>query len=51
MMNLNSIFLRRKNKVVIESETEKLPVSYVATLNSNIAELGYTLSRDVLNKM
>lgn len=44
----NSIYLRRKNKVILEPKQAVLPVSYLATAMKNIESIGYTFSEDVI---
>ena len=44
----NTIFLRRKNKLILTKETGKVAKTHVATLLKNIEQLGYTLSPEVL---
>lgn len=41
---INTIYLRRKNKVVLAEGTSKLEATYLAGLLKNIESLGYTLS-------
>lgn len=50
-MNWNSILLRRKNKVIIPRGRGRLPTSYVATINQNLEEIGYTLSAEVIGAL
>lgn len=49
MSNVNEIYLRRANKImVLHPETATTGLSTVATLNKNLESLGYTLSRDAI---
>ena len=45
------IFLRRKNKLLVNPGTGTLPDVYVATLLKNIEPLGYTFSKDLLERV
>ena len=45
---LNSIYLRRKNKIVLSSSNSKLPATDLATMLKNIESLGYTFSPDLI---
>jgi hypothetical protein len=44
----NSIFLRRRNKVILQAGTENNSVAYTGTLLKNLENLGYTLSKDLI---
>lgn len=44
----NKIFLRRKNKLVVEKGNGKSSVAQIATLNKNLESLGYTLSQNLI---
>lgn len=51
LMNMNTIYLRRANKLIVnrgESSGELLPHTYLATALNNIEQLGYTLSAPLL---
>ena len=48
---MNSIYLRRKNKLHLKSGTETLPERYLATLLKNIEPLGYTLSPELAERV
>lgn len=51
-MNMNTIYLRRANKLIVnrgESPRELLPHTYLATALNNIEQLGYTFSAPLLN--
>ena len=45
---LNSIYLRRKNKVVLDSSNGKLEPEDLATILKNIESLGYTFSPELI---
>ncbi|MGW8824698.1 cytoplasmic protein [Paenibacillus lautus] len=48
---MNSIYLRRANKLMVdaENESDRLPKAYLATAVKNIEQLGYTFSYPLLN--
>ncbi|GKU78409.1 TerD family protein [Paenibacillus sp. L3-i20] len=47
---LNTIFLRRKNKLVLERGNEESPHTvYISTILKNVEDLGYTFSKDLLD--
>lgn len=47
----NSIYLRRKCKLVVHARTSHLPLPYVATALKNIEHLGYTFSRPLIERL
>ncbi|RNB52843.1 hypothetical protein EDM57_20510 [Brevibacillus gelatini] len=47
----NQIYLRRKNKLVVEKGQHELPVSYLAAALRNIECLGYTFSLELLERI
>lgn len=51
MSNLinNTIYLRRKNKLYLEKENNKLDNIYIASFLKNIENLGYTFSPEILD--
>jgi len=53
MMIYNTIYLRRAGKLILETEEveEQLPTAYLATAMKNIAALGYTCSKPLLEAM
>jgi len=48
---LNSIYLRRKNRVVLNSSNSKLDTSDLATILKNIESLGYTFSPELIESV
>jgi len=46
---INSIFLRRQNKLILQAENKRQSDVSIATLLKNIQELGYTLSPEILD--
>ena len=48
MNTFNSIYLRRKNKIVLSKSNSQLPVADLATIIKNIESLGYTFSPDLI---
>ena len=48
MSSLNSIYLRRKNKVILSSSNSKLEDVALATILKNIESLGYTFSPQLI---
>jgi hypothetical protein len=49
---LNTIYLRRKNKVLVMSGVdETVSLEYLATLLKNVEDLGYTFSNNLLEKI
>ena len=48
---LNSIYLRRKNKVVLNSSNGKLEAVDLATILKNIESLGYTFSPELVERV
>jgi hypothetical protein len=51
-MNLNSILLRRKNKMFVPtSALFKHDKAFVATFNLNLQSLGYTLSPECIDEL
>jgi hypothetical protein len=49
LITMNTIYLRRKNKIIIQKGSGDLPENYLAALLKNIENLGYTLSQEVLD--
>lgn len=47
----NTIYLRRKKKVVVPEGAHELPTAYLATALKNIESLGYTFSLDLIEKV
>jgi hypothetical protein len=47
----NSLYLRRKNKVLVEKGSHILPENYVAAILKNIESLGYTFSPDLIARL
>jgi len=51
----NAIYLRRKNKILLNRSIENTPfedtksIQYIATIIKNIEDLGFTLSKSVIN--
>lgn len=46
---LNKIYLKRKNKIMLNKKNSQLHPVYLASFIKNLEELGYTLSEDVIN--
>ena len=51
MNELNSIYLRRKNKLVLGSSNGKLESTHIATILKNIESIGYTLAPQLLERL
>jgi len=49
-MKKNTIYLRRKNKVIVKASKEKVSLEHLATLLKNIESLGYTKKSSLLLK-
>jgi hypothetical protein len=48
-MVINDVYLRRKNKLLLNKGNEKTPQKkYIATILLNIDNLGFTLSNDII---
>ncbi|MBS7531396.1 TerD family protein [Hazenella sp. IB182353] len=47
----NTIYLRRKNKVIVALGNDSLPIPYVATMMKNIESLGYTVSISLMKRL
>lgn len=47
----NQIYLRRKNKLIVEKGQHELPASYLAAALRNLESLGYTFSLELLEKI
>ena len=47
----NSIYLRRKTKVIVDSGKDTASLEHLATLLKNIESLGYTLSSELLERV
>ena len=45
----NTIYLRRKNKIILESGENTLSLEYIGALLKNIESLGYTFSSELLD--
>ena len=48
---MNTIYLRRKNKVIIGSGKATASLEHLATLLKNLETLGYTLSNELLERV
>lgn len=48
---LHSVYLRRRRKIVLAEGTDRLPVTYVATLLKNLERLGCTCSPRLLARL
>lgn len=48
MMDMNTIYLRRKNKVILDAGNNIVSLEHLATLLKNLDDLGYTLSEELL---
>lgn len=44
----NQIYIRRKNKIIIDHKKDKLDDVYISTLLKNVENLGYTFSEEVI---
>jgi stress response protein SCP2 len=51
MLDINTIYLRRKNKVIVDAGQDTASLQSLATLLKNIENLGYTLSNELLEKV
>ena len=51
MQDINTIYLRRKNKVIVSSGNDHVFLEHLATLLKNLETLGYTLSNELLEKV
>lgn len=49
LKNMNSIYLRRKSKVVVDAGSSSVSMELLATLLKNLEALGYILSDDLLH--
>lgn len=47
----NTIYLRRKNKIIVKKGKDKLPVPHLATLLKNLEAHGYTLSKALIHQV
>ena len=47
----NTIYLRRKNKILVEQEADDLPLNYIASILKNIERLGYTFSPTLIERL
>jgi hypothetical protein len=50
-MQMNSIYLRRRSKVVLPEGTGTTPLNVIASIQKNIEGLGYLLSEDVVGAL
>lgn len=48
---MNTIYLRRKNKVILDAGDETVSLRHLATLLKNLENLGYTLSEELLERV
>lgn len=48
---MNNIYLRRKNKVIVNTIGPKATKAQLATINANIESLGYVLHTSVMNEL
>ena len=48
---INTIYLRRKNKVIVDLGKDTVSLEHLATLLKNLDNLGYTLSNDLLERV
>jgi hypothetical protein len=51
MEKMNTTYLRRKNKVVVDSGDGSASLEHLATLLKNLETLGYTLSNELLERV
>lgn len=47
----NSIYIRRRSKVVVEAGTDNLPENYIAAFLKNIQSLGYTFDEHLIETL
>jgi hypothetical protein len=47
----NAIYIRRRNRVLIEKGADNLPENYIAALLKNIESLGYTFSENLIERL
>src|SRR5215470_6736541 len=47
----NSIYIRRRNKVLVAQGADNLPENYIAAILKNIESLGYTFSENLIETL
>ncbi len=51
MLDMNTMYLRRKNKVIVKAGHGEVSIVQLATMLKNLEDLGYTLSEELLERL